>query len=90
MPRKGPGKREEHVDPHLVAAWDGAGKLSTLEPTVGVGGHRDFRPLTDLLEQPVGAGHSPPDKHVWHCSLRTDPADRMLTDAQVTPPVRLH
>ena len=32
----GPGKREEHTNPHLVAAWDGAGPLSTLEPPVGL------------------------------------------------------
>ena len=34
----GPGKREEHTNPHLVAAWDGAGPLSTLEPPVGLDG----------------------------------------------------
>ncbi len=28
----GPGRREEHTDPHLVAAWDGAGELADLEP----------------------------------------------------------
>jgi hypothetical protein len=28
----GPGKREEHVRPRLVAAWDGAGPLAVLQP----------------------------------------------------------
>ncbi|MBO0868364.1 MAG: hypothetical protein J2P15_07335 [Micromonosporaceae bacterium] len=78
----GPGKREEHVNPHLVAAWDGAGRLSKLEPLVGVDGRRDFRQLIDLLEQPVHNARNPPRKHVWHCSIRTDPTDRWLTDEQ--------
>ncbi|MFJ8691119.1 hypothetical protein [Micromonospora wenchangensis] len=38
----GPGKAEEHTNPHLVAAWDGAGSLADLEPKVTVGGKRDF------------------------------------------------
>ncbi|WP_051799950.1 relaxase/mobilization nuclease domain-containing protein [Catenuloplanes japonicus] len=78
----GPGRREEHVDPHLVAAWDGAGLLSALEPAAGHDGRRDFRALTDVLEQPVRSGRRPPEKPVWHCSLRTHPTDRQLSDTQ--------
>jgi hypothetical protein len=78
----GPGKREEHVNPHLVAAWDGSGPLSTLEPSLGVRGKRDFRQLIELLEQPVWAARNPPRKYVWHCSIRTAPDDRWLNDAQ--------
>ncbi len=78
----GPGKREEHVDPHLVAAWDGAGPLHRLEPPVGLGGKRDFRRLVGLLEQPVRNGRNPPPEPVWHCSVRTHPSDRWLSDAQ--------
>ncbi len=78
----GPGKREEHVNPHLVAAWDGSGPLSKMEPPLGPNRMRDFRRLIDLLEQPVRAGRNPPRKHVWHCSVRTHPTDRQLTDAQ--------
>jgi hypothetical protein len=78
----GPGKREEHTNPHLVAAWDGAGPLSTLEPPVGLGGKRDFRNLIDLLEQPVRRAFRPPDQPVWHCSVRTHPTDRGLSNAQ--------
>ncbi len=78
----GPGKREEHTNPHLVAAWDGAGPLSTLEPPVGLGGKRDFRKLIDLLEQPVRRGFRRPDEPVWHCSIRTHPTDRWLSDPQ--------
>jgi hypothetical protein len=78
----GPGKREEHIDPHLVAAWDGAGVLADLEPTITPSRQRDFRHLTELLEIPVRAGHNPPRKYVWHCSLRGHPTDRNLTDEQ--------
>ncbi len=78
----GPGKREEHVNPHLVAAWDGAGPLRNLEPPVGLDGKRDFRHLIDLLEQPVRNGRNSPPKPVWHCSVRTHPTDRWLSDAQ--------
>jgi hypothetical protein len=78
----GPGKREEHVNPHLVAAWDGAGPLHRLEPPLGPAGKRDLRGLVALLEQPVRNCRNPPRKPVWHCSIRTHPTDRWLTDAQ--------
>lgn len=38
--------------------------------------------MTALLEQPVRAGVRPPAKPVWHCSIRTHPTDRVLSDAQ--------
>ena len=78
----GPGKREEHVNPHLVAAWDGAGPLHRLEPSIGPSGKRDFRRLVGLLEQPVRNGRNPPPEPVWHCSVRTHPSDRWLSDEQ--------
>jgi hypothetical protein len=76
----GPGKREEHADPHLVAAWDSAGDLADLEPTINSAGKRDFRHLVDLLEIPVKAGRNPPHKPVWHCSVRAHPTDPVMTD----------
>jgi len=78
----GAGKREEHVRPRLVAAWDGAGALAGLQPPVLSGGWHDVRGLTELLEQPVRAGRNPLRKTVWHCSIRAHPTDRTLTDAQ--------
>lgn len=78
----GPGKRNEHINPRLVAAWDGAGDLSQLEPSVGDNGKRDFRELIDLLEQPLRVARRLPDKTVWHCSIRNDRRDRILTDQQ--------
>lgn len=77
----GPGKNEEHTDPHLVAAWLDAPTLAKLEPPAGTG-QRDVRRLTELLEQPVAAARNAPAKTVWHCSIRNHPTDRILTDAQ--------
>jgi hypothetical protein len=43
----GPGQREEHVNPRILAAWDGAGALVSLDPSVGANGKRDFARLVD-------------------------------------------
>lgn len=74
----GPGKRDEHVNPHLVGGWeDPVG----LEPPVGECGGRDFRRLAGLLEQPVAAmGKHAPAKYIWHCVLRAAPGDPPLGD----------
>ena len=75
----GPGRREEHTDPHLVAGWR---HLTELEPP-RPDGHRDFRRLTGLLKQPHAAlgprGFAQP---VWHCVVRAAPGDRMLSDSE--------
>jgi len=78
----GPGKCEEHVNPHLVAAWNTAPPLDQLQPPRDTAGRYDLRRLTDLLEQPVHAGIRPPAKTVWHCSIRNHPTDRILSDQQ--------
>jgi hypothetical protein len=78
----GPGRQEEHANPRLVAAWDGAGGLARLEPVVGPNGKLDVRGLVDLLEQPVRAGRNPPQRTVWHTSVRNHASDRTLTDQQ--------
>jgi len=78
----GPGRREEHVDARLVAAWSTAADLADLEPPTAASGCRDVRQLTELLEQPVAVGRNPPRKPVWHCSIRTHPTDRRLSDGQ--------
>ncbi len=69
----GPGRHNEHENPHLVAAWDltSPGELATLEPRVlsgeGARAVRDFRAMTGSLElatalRPAcsGAGWSAP------------------------------
>jgi len=78
----GPGKREEHHNPRLVAAWEGAEALALLAPTVGPGGQLDVSRLVEFLEQPVRAVRRPPARTVWHCSVRNHASDRTLSDEQ--------
>src|SRR6266581_7224778 len=76
----GPGKANEHVDPHLVAGFSDPGEL---EPERRPDGARDFRRLTGLLAQPLAALAQPGyDKPVWHCSVRAARGDRILSDAE--------
>jgi len=76
----GPGKANEHTDPHLVA---GFGDPAELEPERRAGGGRDFRRLAGLLAQPLAALDGPGyAKPVWHCAVRAAPEDRMLSDAE--------
>ncbi len=76
----GPGRANEHTDPHLVA---GFGDPAELEPERRPDGTRDFRRLTGLLEQPLAAVAGPGyDKPVWHCAIRAAPEDPTLSDAE--------
>jgi len=74
----GPGRYNEHTDPHVVAGWRHPAEL---EPALREDGTRDFRTLLGLLKQPQAAlgkwGYARP---VWHCSLRTAPGDKLLSD----------
>lgn len=67
----GPGQCEEHTDPHLVAGWRHPAEL---EPLLRPDGHRDFRRLNGLLNQPHTAlgprGFAQP---VWHCVVLAAP-----------------
>lgn len=74
----GPGRHEEHTDPHIVTGWRHPAEL---EPPLRPDGRRDFRALNGLLEQPVAAlGSRAPSRPVWHCVARAAPADRLLSD----------
>ena len=74
----GPGRREEHTDPHIVAGWR---HPASLEPALRPDGKRDFATLTGLLKQPQAAlGERGYPRPVWHCSMRAAPGDRMLSD----------
>ena len=74
----GPGRREEHTDPHIVAGWRHPAEL---EPPLRADGHRDFRRLLGLLNQPHAAmGTWGLARPVWHCSMRAAPEDKMLSD----------
>ena len=76
----GPGRREEHTDPHIIAGYRDP---ADLEPPLRASGSRDFRRLVGLLRLPHDAlgkwGYAKP---VWHCSMRAAPEDRMLSDAE--------
>ncbi|MBD3148278.1 relaxase/mobilization nuclease domain-containing protein [Microbispora bryophytorum] len=73
----GPGKANEHVNPHLVAGWRDPDEV---EPPSRADGKRDFARLTTLLRQPCAAiGEA---ERVWHCIVRAAPQDRDLTDAE--------
>jgi len=76
----GPGRREEHTDPHIIAGYRPPGDL---EPPLRGNGSRDFRRLAGLLRLPHDAlgkwGYAKP---VWHCSMRAAPEDRLLSDAE--------
>ncbi|MGW2339512.1 relaxase/mobilization nuclease domain-containing protein [Streptomyces sp. NPDC001661] len=73
----GPGRRDEHIDPHLVTAW-----LPPLAPDPGRDGSATLKQLADALDLPVLAvrENRRPARHVWHCPVRTAPGDRYLTD----------
>jgi MobA/VirD2-like, nuclease domain len=74
----GPGRREEHIDPRLIAGWRHPAEL---EPPLRPDGGRDFRELCGLLQQPNAAlGPRGFDRPVWHCAVRAAPQDRMLSD----------
>ncbi|MFZ3470391.1 relaxase/mobilization nuclease domain-containing protein [Streptomyces sp. 4.24] len=74
----GPGRAEEHIDPHLVAAWD------DLAPDPGRDPDATYGDLQRLLDQPIEAlpKGARPAKHVWHLSVRAAPEDPILSDEQ--------
>lgn len=75
----GPGERNEHVDPHVVAGFR---HPAALERAVRPDSPRDLSKLNRLLNQPLAA--RPPgtvaEKPVWHCALRAAPEDPILSD----------
>ncbi|MFJ9764633.1 relaxase/mobilization nuclease domain-containing protein [Streptomyces erythrochromogenes] len=78
----GPGRRDEHADPHIVAAWDMAGA-----PDPGRDPAATYTHLAKRLDHHVDLrtrelGGKKPPQHVWHCPVRTAPGDRYLTDAE--------
>ncbi|MEU1073617.1 MULTISPECIES: relaxase/mobilization nuclease domain-containing protein [unclassified Streptomyces] len=74
----GPGKSEEHIDPHLVASWDNGA------PDPGRNPSATLKQLQRLLDQPVENIDEAerPKKHVWHLSVRNGTEDRILTDEE--------
>ncbi|MHA6762001.1 relaxase/mobilization nuclease domain-containing protein [Streptacidiphilus sp. PAMC 29251] len=81
----GPGRRNEHTDPHIVAAFAMPGLVDP--GRVPLDQHQAaLSQLADYLDQPVKLreqrlGKKVP-QHVWHCPVRTAPGDRYLTDRE--------
>jgi hypothetical protein len=76
----GPGRCEEHTDPHIVAGYLDP---DCLEPGLRPDGRRDFRRLVSRLRLPHDRqGSLACAKPVWHCPVRAAPEDRMLSDAE--------
>jgi hypothetical protein len=74
----GPGRHEEHTDPHIVAGWRHPAEL---EPPLRGDGTRDFRQLFGLLNQPHDAlGKWGFRRPVWHLAMRAAPRDKILSD----------
>lgn len=74
----GPGKRDEHTNPHMVASW--------VDPYVedpARSPHMTIADLALIMDAPVHAllGKRPA-KHVYHVAVRNAPEDRLLTDEE--------
>ncbi|MFJ2215036.1 relaxase/mobilization nuclease domain-containing protein [Streptomyces sp. NPDC101062] len=75
------GSANEHTDQHVVASWDGF--IPDPGPWDSLGHKQRLAQLTKALDlRVVQAGDKAPAGHVWHCSLRAAPEDRILTDAE--------
>ncbi|WP_435131431.1 relaxase/mobilization nuclease domain-containing protein [Actinacidiphila sp. bgisy144] len=79
----GPGRANEHTDPHLVASWDGFAP----DPGRDTDPQAAMRQLTQALDLRLNqARHNDdrniPDRPVWQCSIRAAPEDPILTDDQ--------
>jgi hypothetical protein len=75
----GPGRRNEHTDPHVIAAADGLGvpdgtRLVDKSDVVRLG--------VELDAPHRGHGTQVRGGHVWHCSISNPRTDRTLTDAE--------
>ncbi|MGP3637518.1 mobilization protein, partial [Streptomyces sp. 24-1644] len=74
----GPGERDEHTDPHLVAGWDPDLPCPARTPA-----RMTLADLALLLDATVEALRGPkPEEHVWHISVRNHADDRLLSDAE--------
>ena len=73
----GPGKRDEHKDPHMVAAWNPYVEDPAKPGTMTIAD------LAMLLDAPVHAltGRKPL-KHVYHVAVRNEATDRRLSDEE--------
>jgi len=75
------GRANEHTDQRIVASWDNF--IPDPGPWDSPGHKQRLGQLTQALDLRVKqAGDKAPEGHVWHCSVRAAPEDRILTDAE--------
>lgn len=70
----GPGRANEHIDPHLVAAWRNWGVHDPGRTATAA--IPDLARRLDRFILPGGP------RHVWHCAVRIAHEDRALTDPE--------
>lgn len=77
----GPGRHDEHLDPHIVASFAMLGM-----PDPGRNPDATLTQLAHRLDEPVHLRNSEFGKkitdHVWHCPVRAAPEDRHLSDTE--------
>ncbi|MEU9067293.1 mobilization protein [Streptomyces sp. NPDC048306] len=77
----GPGRQDEHLDPHIVAGFAMLGM-----PDPGRDENATLTELARYLDEPVRLRNSEFGQkvtdHVWHCPVRAAPEDRYLSDAE--------
>ncbi|MHB9759898.1 relaxase/mobilization nuclease domain-containing protein [Streptomyces sp. BYX5S] len=77
----GKGRANEHTDQHIVGSWDDF--IPDPGPWDSPGHKQRLGQLTRAVDlRVVQAGGRAPEGHVWHCSVRAAPEDRILTDAE--------
>ncbi|MFB6842226.1 relaxase/mobilization nuclease domain-containing protein [Streptomyces sp. NPDC056361] len=73
----GPGRRDEHTNPHMIAAWDPYIDDPARSPDMTISD------LALLLDAPVFAMRGKkPKLHVYHVAVRNDEKDRILSDEE--------
>ncbi|GAA3015847.1 relaxase/mobilization nuclease domain-containing protein [Streptomyces drozdowiczii] len=77
----GPGRANEHTDPHLVTSWDGYAPDPGRADDITAARKRLVDDLDLRVKQADRLGRAP-KQHVWHCSLRAAPGDRLLDDGE--------
>lgn len=77
----GPGRANEHIDPHLVASWDGFAPDPGRDPDVRAAKQQLVQALDLRVNQARQQGRDT-KQHVWHCSVRAAPEDRTLSDEE--------
>ncbi|MEU5839947.1 relaxase/mobilization nuclease domain-containing protein, partial [Streptomyces diacarni] len=77
----GPGRANEHTDPHLVTSWDGFAPDPGRHPDERAAKQQLVQALDLRVNQARQLGREA-KQHVWHCSVRAAPEDRTLSDEE--------